>query len=161
MPKITAARSGLVTTKIRAAFSQVESCLDLIDVICDAGQKGRCPDSLCFAVGNGLDMIEEFMPHCGSQPYSRLCGKILCGNGEQHPDQAQCSHNDGIAYDDILISSRNSDIDDVSDHKRDQQFKRSLEQLEQRPEDSFFPILFQKREYFFQIKPCFQSDKCC
>ena len=59
------------------------------------------------------------------------------------------------------LFSCNSDINDISDHKRDQQFKRSLEQLEQRPEDSFFPILFQKREYFFQIKPCFQSGICC
>lgn len=82
------------------------------------------------------------MLHLGGEPYRRLGGKVLRGDGERKPDYTQTHeqayHSDNVA----LVAVGYAVVDYRSDNERHEKLQESFKQLEQRPEYAFLFVFF-------------------
>ena len=94
-------------------------------------------------------MLQHRMPQPCGKAHRRHSGKILRRHRAGKPHDAQSDH-DGAHFHNVApVAAADALIHDTGHNQRHQQLKRGLQQLEQRPKDTFFFIALQIFEKFF------------
>ena len=120
----------------KQAEGHIHPVLHLIHVACHACDESRGSERINVRIRKALNVFKERVANSFRKTDCGLGGEILCSNGayqSHHAErQQQQAHFHGIAP----VSAADASVDNCSHHQRNKQFKRSLQQLEERTQNA-------------------------